>query len=134
MRLDFESCVDLQSLVVTVIGAYTGMRVKDMHGILARNVTQVEHTPDAPCHFKINMTATKNDMEGTSGANGLIHCVPCICLSILQDPESLVFARRLCGDCEIDCAVPCPYTVVLEYMSRIPDPSGNDRDHKVSEV
>ena len=102
MRLDFESCVDLQSLVVTVIGAYTGMRVKDMHGILARNVTQVEHTPDAPCHFKINMTATKNDMEGTSGANGLIHCVPCICLSILQDPESLVFARCLCGDCEID--------------------------------
>ena len=32
--LDFESCVDLQSLIVVVIGDYTGMRVKDMHGIL----------------------------------------------------------------------------------------------------
>ena len=110
------------------------MQVKDLHGILDRNITQVEHTPDAPRHFKILMTATKNNIEGTSGANGLTHYVPFICLSILQDPESLVFARRLCGDCEIDCAVPCPYTVVLEYMSRIPDPSGNDRDHKVSEV
>ena len=46
----------------------------------------------------------------------------------------MVFARRLCGDCEIDCAVPCPYNVVLEYISRIPDPSGTDHDHKVSQV
>ena len=66
LRLDFESCVNLQSLIVTVIGVYTSMRIKDMHGILARHVTQVEHTPDAPRHFKIIMTATKNDMEGTS--------------------------------------------------------------------
>ena len=56
------------------------------------------------------------------------------CLSIFQDPESLVFARRLCGDCEIDCAVQCPYNVVLEYISRIPDPSGTDHDHRVSKV
>ena len=68
------------SLIVTVRGVYTGMRVKDMHRILAHNVTEVEHTPDAPRHFKILMTATKNNMEGTSGANGLTHYIPCICL------------------------------------------------------
>ena len=132
--MDFESSLDLQSLIVTVVGVYTGMRVKDMHGILARNVTQVEHTPDAPRHFKILMTNTKNDMEGKSGDKGLAHYVPCICLSVLQESESLVFARRLCRDCEIDCAVPCPYNVVLEYISRIPDPSGSDHDHKVSSL
>ena len=30
LRLDFESSLDLQSLIVTVVGVYTGMRVKDM--------------------------------------------------------------------------------------------------------
>ena len=69
------------------------MRVKDMYGILARNVTQVEHTPDAPRHFKILMTNTENDMEGESGDKGLAHYVPCICLSVLQEPETLVIAR-----------------------------------------
>ena len=51
-----------------------------MHRILDHNVTEVEHTPDAPRHFKILMTATNNNMEGTSGANGLTHYIPCICL------------------------------------------------------
>ena len=130
--MDFESCLDLQSLTLTVVGVYTEMRVEDMHGILARNVTQVEHTPDAPRHFKILMTNTENDMEGKSGDKGLAHDVPCIFLSVLRESESLVFARRLCGDCETDCAVPCPYNFVLEYISRIPDPSSADHDHKVS--
>ena len=31
LRLDVESCLDLQSLIVTVVGVYTAMRVKDMH-------------------------------------------------------------------------------------------------------
>ena len=93
MRLDFESSLDLQSLIVTVVGVYTGMRVKDMHGILARNVTQVEHTPDAPRHFKILMTNTKNDMEGKSGDKGLAHYVPCwlfrFCSEVLDVDSSL---------------------------------------------
>ena len=91
--MDFESSLDLQSLIVTVVGVYTGMRVKDMHGILARNVTQVEHTPDAPRHFKILMTNTKNDMEGKSGDKGLAHYVPCwlfrFCSEVLDVDSSL---------------------------------------------
>ena len=91
--MDFESSLDLQSLIVTVVGVYTGMRVKDMHGILARNVTQVEHTPDAPRHFNILMTNTKNDMEGKSGDKGLAHYVPCwlfrFCSEVLDVDSSL---------------------------------------------
>ena len=61
-RFHFESCADMQSFIVTVIGYYTGMMFEDMLGIMSRNVTEVEHTPDAPHHFKYHMTAMKNDM------------------------------------------------------------------------
>ena len=117
-------------MVVMVVAIFSGMRMNDLHEMRSRNVSQIEHTPDAPRHFKFVMEATKNDMEGQGPLSTLTHLVPCICLTHLDDDSSLKFARKLCEDPEVDCAVACPFNVILEYCSRIPDADGSVHDLK----
>jgi len=125
------------SLVFFVWTCFSSMRKEDVYTMYSKDVTVSPHTKEAPRRYKALIEKTKNDINGSGPIDGRTFIIPCFCAHNCEQSSKTEVVKWIKA-CRLnstgiptDCITYCPFQVITDYLSRIPDSSGAIRERDI---
>ena len=127
--LNCSNTTELVQRLITSTSCWTSLRMEDLCFALSKNVKRVSPSLNIPRCFVIQLSTIKNDRMGTGAVDNRTFVVPCVCSTThLEGSEAKKFSRDCIKNINHDCAGPCPFAVIGDYLQHIPDPYGELRE------